>query len=387
MVSRPETVAIPPLSRLTRVTITAACVVALAAVLPRSLLGREADALFDGDLAAQDALARAVAADVVRDTGAGSFHTGSARFDGEWSLVTSQMAALGLSQVILAHPEQRARYLPSLRLAVDHVLRPPTFAFATQAWGVSPLDHLDDDHGHAYLGYVALAVGALRTVDPATPHAALHDRLVDALARRLEHSASGAIETYPGESYPCDLATVVGAIGQHARLTHTDRRALLARMATTYRSRWINPASGYLAQSVVPSTGEPASPGRGSGTALSSYFLSFADPSLSRALGVAVARTGHRTLAGFGGVLEYAPGSAGQGDIDSGPVVLGVSVSATGFALSSARQLGDRDRFVALYRTAALFGVPVARGDGRAFVAGGPLGNAIMLAMLTARSP
>lgn len=377
----------PPVSRRARYAITVACVLALAAVLPRSLVGREADALFDGDARAQDPIARAVAADVARDTGVGTFHTGSARFDGEWALVTSQMAALGLSQVIVAHPERRARYLPPLRLAVDHILRPQTFAFATQAWGASPLDHLDDDRGHAYLGYVALALGALRAVDPATPHAALHDRLVAALARRLERSPSGAVETYPGESYPCDLAAVVGAIGQHARLTATDRRALLARMATVYRARWVDPGSGYLSQTVDPATGAPSSPGRGSGTALSSYFLSFADPSLSRALGEAVARTGARTLAGFGAVREYAPGAAGHGDIDSGPVVLGVSVSATGFALASARQLGHRDRFAALYRTAALFGIPVARGDGRAFMAGGPLGNAILLAMLTARSP
>ncbi|MDO9017235.1 MAG: hypothetical protein Q8S73_08190 [Deltaproteobacteria bacterium] len=376
-----------PLPRRARLAITAACVLALSAVLPRAVAGRGAGALFEGDNAAQGALARAVAADVGRDTGAAAFHTGSTRFDGEWALVTSQMSALGLSQVILAHPAQRARYLPPLRLAVDHILRPQTFAFATQAWGASPLDHLDDERGHAYLGYVALALGALRAVDPATARAALHDRIVDSLARRLARSPSGALETYPGESYPCDLAAVVGAIGQHARLTGVDRRALLSRMSAVYRARWIDPATGYLTQTVDPATGAPTSPGRGSGTALSSYFLSFADPALARALGVAVARTGTRTLAGFGGVLEYAPGSSGHGDIDSGPVVLGVSVSATGFALASARQLGDRDRFVALYRTASLFGVPVARGEGRGFVAGGPIGNAILLAMLTARSP
>lgn len=219
--------------RRARLAITAACVLALAAVLPRSLVGREAGALFAGDAAAaQDALARTVAADVLRDTGVAAFHTGSARFDGEWALVTSQMSALGLSQVILAHPGLRARYLPPLRLAVDHILRPQTFAFAAQAWGASPLDHLDDDRGHAYLGYVALALGALRAVDPATPHAALHDRLVASLARRLERSPSGALETYPGEAYPCDLTAVVGAIGQHARLTGADRRALTSRPAS-----------------------------------------------------------------------------------------------------------------------------------------------------------
>lgn len=362
--------------------VTLGCVLALAGVVPRALVGRDADALFDGDRAAQESLARAVAADVARDPGAGAFHTGSERFDGEWALVTSQMAALGLSQVIREHPELCARYLPPLRAAVDHLLRPRTFAFGARAWGAAPLDDLASDHGHAYLGYAALGVGALREVDPATPHAALHDRMVGALARRLERSPTMVIETYPGEAYPCDLAAVVGAVGQHARLTGVDRRALLARVTNAYRARWIDPVTGYLAQTVDATTGFPTSAHRGSGTALSAYFLSFADPSLARSLGEAVARTGHRSFAGFGGVREYA--GDGAGDVDSGPVVMGVSVSATGFALASARQLGDRARFGSLYRTASLFGVPVAS---RGFVAGGPLGNAILLAMLTARRP
>jgi hypothetical protein len=66
--------------------------------------------------------------------------------------------------------------------------------------------------------------------------------------------------------------------------------------------------------------------------------------------------------------------------------VLGVSVSATGFALASARLTHDRDALAALHRTATLFGVPVARGESTRFLSGGPLGNAILLAMMTARS-
>ncbi len=373
-----------PTSPWRRRLLTACCVVATAAVVPRALVGREADALFDGDRDAQDGLARAVAAYVTRDVGEGSFHTGSKRFDGEWALVTHQMAALGLAQVIAAHPELRARYLPALRRAVDDLFRPATWAFAREAWGHDPLESLDTDEGHAYLGYVALAMGALRSVDPSTPHAALHDRIVAALARRLERSPDGVIETYPGEAYPADIASVVGAVGQHAGLTGTDRRALLARMVRVYRERFTHRPSGYLAQSVGHGgQGDP----RGSGTALAAYFLSFADAGLARELAGALARTGHVSFAGFGAVREYAPGAAGRGDIDSGPVLLGVSVSATGFALAAARQSGDRDRYRALYRTAALFGVPVARDGGWRFVTGGPLGNAILLATLTARRP
>ncbi len=361
-----------------------ACVCATCAAAPRAMVGRDADALFDGEASAQEPLARAVADDVARGVGAEDFRTGSERFDGEWALVSSQMAALGLAQVIASHPELRARYLPALRSAVDRLLRPRAFAFATRAWGGSPFDSLDDDAGHAYLGYATRGVGALRAVDPGTPHAALHDRLVAALSRRLSRARDGVVETYPGEAYPCDIASMVGALGQHAQITGADHRELIARVATVYRARWTDPASGYLVQSVEPATGRWLSPARASGTALSAYFWSFADDAMARELNAALARHGHRSFVGFGAVSEYARGDHGLGDIDSGPVVMGVSVSATGFSLASARRFGDRGRFRELYRTAALFGVPAARGQGRAFVAGGPIGNAVLLAMLTA---
>jgi hypothetical protein len=364
----------------------AACVAGMAEVVPRAVVGREADRFYDGDRTTQGELANAVAEYVTNDTGPAAFHTGDARFDGEWTVATHQMAALGLTQVIRAHPELRGRYAPVVRRAVENLLRERAWRFGATAWGHGPFESLDTDEGHAYLGYIALGMGALREVDPANPYASLHDRVIDALARRLERSPHGAIETYPGEAYPCDIASVVGAIGQHAGLTHTDRSALVTRMAAHYRGRWRDTRSGYLVQSVSPRTADANAPARGSGTALAAYFLSFADRDLARELGLALARTGHAEHLGFGAVREYAPGHEGRGDIDSGPVVFGVSVSATGFTLATARQLGDRARYRELYRTAALFGVPVANGERRRFLAGGPIGNAILLAMLTAEA-
>jgi hypothetical protein len=64
-------------------------------------------------------------------------------------------------------------------------------------------------------------------------------------------------------------------------------------------------------------------------------------------------------------------------------VVLGVSVSATGFALAPARAHGRRDAFERLFRTTDLFGAPEASGDRRRFLTGGPIGNALLLALLT----
>lgn len=378
-----------PASRPLRILATVACFVVGVALGPRALVGRDADARFDDAEPEQRRLADAVAAYVLGEDGEGAgverFHTGSSRFDGEWAFGTLQMATLGMAQVARAHPELAARYRPAAARAAETLSAEEIYAFAAEAWGEGPFEDLAGGGGHAYLGYVALALGAARELDPETPHARLHDELVAALARRLDASPYGIVETYPGEAYPCDIASIVGALGQHDRLTGSDHRALIARMAALYRARWLDPASGYLVQAVDPRTGAPRDAPRGSGTALAAYFWSFADPALAAELDRALLARGRRGALGLAAIAEYPDEREGHGDIDSGPVVLGVSVSATGFSLAAARRRGDRVAFRELYRTAALFGVPVARGERTRFLAGGPLGNAILLAMTTAR--
>ncbi|MFT4704548.1 MAG: hypothetical protein ACI81R_002253, partial [Bradymonadia bacterium] len=57
------------------------------------------------------------------------------------------------------------------------------------------------------------------------------------------------------------------------------------------------------------------------------------------------------------------------------------SISATGFSLSGARLIGDEAWHRRLLATTRLFGLPTWLGDH--FAAGGALGNAILLAMMT----
>ena len=55
-----------------------------------------------------------------------------------------------------------------------------------------------------------------------------------------------------------------------------------------------------------------------------------------------------------------------------------------GFDLGAARAHGDRGAFRDLYRAFDLFGAPRENEVGLELVSGGPLGNAILFAMLTA---
>jgi len=353
--------------------------VAAAALLPRLVSGQGSVGLWRGD-EAQVELARGVARRVASGVDPGSFHTGSARFDGEWAFGTFLMATLGLGQAVLAHPEQRELLVPAMQRSVEQLISPETNAFGTAAWGQSGLASLARGHGHGYLGYANLALSMLRLVDESTPHAALGDELTEALARRLAAAPHGLFETYPGEAYPPDMAMVAGSIALHDCAVGRPERAFMPVWRAAFR-RYIDADSGLLYQAASARTGATIGPPRGSGTAVAAYATSFLDRTLSRQLFDGLQRQSLSVL-GFGVMREYPPGQAGAGDIDSGPVWLGVGVSATGFALAGARLHGDEALFSELYRTVDLFGVPLREEEGAwHFMSGGPLGNAILLAM------
>ncbi len=345
--------------------------------------GIEATSWLDGD----EQVVRALAAEMVgfetADTATRATDPQN-RFAGEWALVTHQMTALGLAQVILAHPDWKTTYAPTMRTAALRSFLPEMRDFGTRAWdGEDALQSLSSDHGHAYLAYSALAVGMARLVDPVgfpADVAQAHDALIAAYERRLLGSPTGLIETYPNEAYPTDVAAVAAAIAVHGRATGIEHTKVLAHWARQVRAVQIDRASGFVHQR-MSIHGEPHDVPRGSGTGLAAWYAGFVDRSLAVELTSALLAH-ERTFFGFSGVAEFGE-QKGHGDIDSGPVVLGVSVAATGFSLAPFRAFGHRDEFTRLFRTTTLFGLPTRRGEALCFRTGGPIGNALLLAMLT----
>lgn len=351
--------------------------------------GRPAEALYDGELEAQRSIARGVDRWVSAELSREDFETGSSRFDGEWLFATRMMAVLGYAQTAMEHPGEeglRDEHAARIDEAIDGLISPTGRAFDAEAWGRDPLEDLGTTRAHvAYLGYLSLALSVARIVHPDTRHAELEERVVRHLAARFEETRIGLLQSYPGEIYPIDNTSFMGALALHDRATGEDHRALLERLTASLSRRYRDPDSGLLYQSVDPEDGAPLDAPRGSGTALAAYFLSFSDPELSRSLyGSIRDGLGSRTL-GFGTTAEYPEDHSGLGDIDSGPVIFGQSVSATGFTLALARIHGDRETFVSTYATASFFGGPTETAEGTRYALGGPIGDALLFALTTAQ--
>jgi hypothetical protein len=87
----------------------------------------------------------------------------------------------------------------------------------------------------------------------------------------------------------------------------------------------------------------------------------------------------------FGAIKEYPKMYSNEsGDIDSGPVIFGLGMSATGFIISGAKLFKDDQFFGQLCSVVYLTGVPEKSTSNFRFTFGDKIGNSIMFAMLTA---
>lgn len=352
------------------------------ATVPATVHDRFGGRLWAGDAEAQHVLARGVSTRQADGVAAAHFATGAARFDGEWAFGSALMAAIGYAQVAEQHPAETDALIVELERALDALLSPAARRYDTAAWREDALDGLGGPHAHlAYLGYVAVPLGMHRTLVPNSRFADTHDAIAAHLRQHLGEVDTGLVETYPGERYPVDNAVALAGLAWHSRATGRDDAALLAGWARDF-PRFLDADSGLLVQS-VDASGRPVDAPRGSGTFFAAWFLAPVIPDLSRELWRGARAAQYRETLGFGTMREYPAGVFGLGDIDSGPVIFGQGVSATGFAIGVARAHGDERAYRRLLATASLVGAPNDGPLGWRWLAGGPLGDAILFAMLT----
>jgi hypothetical protein len=355
--------------------------------VPTRLCSWHAFDYYDGNLVAQRELAKGAAEWLEQDPNKLAFRTGSARFDSEWYLIIHMAAVLGFVQTAREHSEFRVEHARFASRALERLMLPQGRAHDLAAWGEDPLTSLSDPRGHlAFLAYANLALSVHRLLGPESRFPEQNALITEALARRFEANPLPLLESYPGETYPADNAVAIASVLVFDRATGQNHHPQLRRSIAELRTVATAQSSGLLFQRVNSVNGSPEDAPRASGTAMAAFALGYADLELAKPFWSAVARQS-TTHFGFGGIREYAPGTVGSGDVDSGPVVLGLSVSASGFALASARRFGDFERFRDLFSGAWLFGLPTSKGGAQHFAAGGPLGDVLLFALLTASKP
>jgi hypothetical protein len=250
-------------------------------------------------------------------------------------------------------------------------------------------EELDPPFGVFYAGWTNwLRAGVLLLAppdqrDPAL--AAAFGHACDQIGAAFTRAHTPFLPAYPGAAWPVDSAVAVASLRMHDRLGSPRFSAVIQRWREGTRAR-LDPASGLIPHRVDPTDGRALEGARGTSQAVLARMLAEIDPAWAAAQYAAFRRRLVTTRLGLPGVREFPAGVEGGGDVDSGPLVLGVSMSATVVMAGAARVHGDGELAAALAGTMEFFGLAFTWGGQKRYALGLlPVGDAFIAWSLGAR--
>ncbi|OJF10171.1 hypothetical protein [Couchioplanes caeruleus] len=245
---------------------------------------------------------------------------------------------------------------------------------------------LTPEYGVFYQGWTNWLRGGILSLRPDPVLRERFEASSAALAGAFDAAPTPYLAAYPGQAWPVDSTVAIASLRLHDKLLPPRYGPTITRWLTGVRSR-LDPVTGLMPHSVDPGTGAPLSVARGSSQSMIQRFLADIDPEFAREQYLRFRSLFVTRPLGLGpAVREYPSGVDGAGDVDSGPLVLGVSLSATVVTLGAARVHGDARLAGALADYGELAGVPVSTPWSKRYVGGLlPIGDAFLAWSKTAR--
>lgn len=151
--------------------------------------------------------------------------------------------------------------------------------------------------------------------------------------------------------------------------------------------RWVPLVVGLVVTLVSPTDGSMRIGARATSQTAIHRFLPEIDPAFAKSQYSLYRAQFLAYPGGFGPpIREYPKGVDGSGDVDSGPLLAGISLSATVVAQGAARVNGDSDLASAIGSEGELLGLPVSLPGSKRYAFGLlPIGDAFVVWSSTAR--
>ncbi len=301
----------------------------------------------------------------------------------EWDFMGRSFLVWSLANLGLRDPSAKARSLEvidgviaeTLRLEAEHGMHYFLMPYSkARPYVVQPERSLFLE------GEIALMLASRRMLEEkAEFKRPLADR-VRRIEERLRSNPLLAMESYPDECWTFDHAVALAAVRLHDVLDGTDHSALLRDWIVVARRKLVHHESGLLVSSFTLD-GLALDGPEGSTLWMVAHCLQLVDETFARDQYERARRELGRTIGGFGYACEWPASWTGPMDIDSGPIIPGLNISAgsSGMAFIGASAFGD-DAFLQSLAATLDFAAFPARQQGRLrYCASNQVGDAALL--------
>jgi hypothetical protein len=205
-------------------------------------------------------------------------------------------------------------------------------------------------HGVFYLGWTnRLLGGLLKLQAPSERSAQDIDRfhaqsaiLAQAYSRQFDQQPDQPhLQAYPGLAWPCDQTVALASLALHDELFGSDYKPVIQRWIRATQQH-LDPRTQLIPHKVDATTGAMEIGPRSSSQVYLLPFLMELDPGFGLQQYQQFRRQFVPPTLGLWPVREYPIGVSGQGDVDTGPLILGFSPTSNIASLAAAKAYGDR---------------------------------------------
>jgi hypothetical protein len=301
----------------------------------------------------------------------------------EWDFMGRSFLVWSLANMGLREPASKPAYLGTIDQIIGETLRLEkqegmTFflmSYAkTNSYMVQPARSVFID------GEIALMLAARRLLEEKQEYKVLLTERVNLIADGLRQNPHLALESYPNECWTFDHCIALAAIRLADHLDGSDHAGLIRDWMTMAKQNLIHPESGLLTAS-FDASGRPLDGPEGSTIWMVAHCLQILDEDFARDQYQRARKELGETTLGFGYAHEWPKSWHGPADIDSGPIipVLDISAGSSGMAFIGATAFGDDTFLTSLAATLDFAAFPKRQHGTLKYCASNQVGDAALL--------
>lgn len=229
-------------------------------------------------------------------------------------------------------------------------------------------------------GEIALMLEARRLIAEKEEYKQLLAERVKVITEGLRASPSLVLESYPNECWMFDHCIALAALRLSDKLDGGDHSELVRDWIAMAKQKLVHPKTGLLVSSFTANA-KPLDGPEGSSIWVVAHFLQALDPEFARDQYRRARRELGATTLGFSYAHEWPASWDGPQDIDSGPIipVLNISAGSSGLAFVAASAFGDDEFLSQLSATLDFAAFPTRKNGELKYCASNQVGDAALL--------